>query len=446
MKISALQQGYINSQNKKCNNGISFGIANSQELKKLFTYGLPCMYSGIEMIDPQKVQRLIQTEAFKKSSKEVIKALYPFKNKIADTEKQVFEIISNESKTKPELNLREILQSIAPEYLQTLREEQKPVFKKIRTLAKSLPEDVKPGFYRLMNITDNKLNDVPIIVPFSSKEFIYKLEKIKNDFTKQKNYKGLRTINKMLRETERLTPQTNPKTINLQKKIISYMGIILERSHLNNNQQLYSLIEFSKDRLNEKKIKVPFSRKAFIYDLASLLRNSSDKELNEKILNTARELPSSGNSVAAYITKFAAESPEKIAYRLLWPTFASVEHILPKSRGGADAMSNFGGATARENADRSNIDFTEQLKRRPKTPIYCQKYVERLTKFVKAGIFARNNINTNYIDNFTKSVTTQSKGAVKPDISEFQEYRQKGYGIFTILKSLEKKGTNPLKS
>ena len=32
------------------------GIANAGKLKQLFAYSIPCMYSGIEMIDPKKVQ------------------------------------------------------------------------------------------------------------------------------------------------------------------------------------------------------------------------------------------------------------------------------------------------------------------------------------------------------------------------------------------------------
>ena len=34
---------------------ISFGLANANKLKILFKYDIPCMYSGIIMIDPQKL-------------------------------------------------------------------------------------------------------------------------------------------------------------------------------------------------------------------------------------------------------------------------------------------------------------------------------------------------------------------------------------------------------
>ena len=39
---------------------LSFGIANSGKLKTLFTYELPCMYTGIDMIDPKKIQKMLK--------------------------------------------------------------------------------------------------------------------------------------------------------------------------------------------------------------------------------------------------------------------------------------------------------------------------------------------------------------------------------------------------
>ena len=76
MKVSAIQSinyylgyrsvvrkdttpNYVSLQNP------SFGIANAGKLKTLFSYGVPCMYSGKEMIDPARVQKLMKTDAFK---------------------------------------------------------------------------------------------------------------------------------------------------------------------------------------------------------------------------------------------------------------------------------------------------------------------------------------------------------------------------------------------
>ena len=134
--------------------------------------------------------------------------------------------------------------------------------------------------------------------------------------------------------------------------------------------------------------------------------------------------------------KFSREPSWKIAYRLIWPNMASVEHILPQSKGGVDEMYNFGGAGTRVNAERSNIDFTEQIERMPETEKNSQKYVNRLINFVKKGIFRKNNVKTNYIDDFCKTVYTQSNGAIDLDTSELQDYRQKGAILLKILENL----------
>ena len=39
---------------------ISFKTANSKHMKTLFSYGLPCIYTGIEMIDSAAVQKIIE--------------------------------------------------------------------------------------------------------------------------------------------------------------------------------------------------------------------------------------------------------------------------------------------------------------------------------------------------------------------------------------------------
>ena len=118
--------------------------------------------------------------------------------------------------------------------------------------------------------------------------------------------------------------------------------------------------------------------------------------------------------------KFAKEPSEKIAYRILWPFLASVEHIFPKSLGGADSMANFGGACTRENSERQHIDFTRQIKRRPQTKLNCQRYVNKLIELFKQGIFSKHNISPNYIENFKKAIQKQSKGAIVLDTSKLK--------------------------
>ena len=224
-------------------------------------------------------------------------------------------------------------------------------------------------------------------------------------------------MNKLLKESKKLHNTTSSRTIEDQKKIVNFMEIILKKSVLKNNEQLRNLIEVSKSRLAQDKIIVPFNRKSFIYDLARLIEDLPDKKMQENLLTIAQKLPTSQESTSAYIVKVLSEPVDKIGYRLVWPSLASVEHILPKSEGGLDMMANFGGATTRENSMRKSIPFVQQMKRRPLTPLYCQKYVDRLIELYHSGVFGRLNVSPKYIVDFKNTILVQSRNRINLDIS-----------------------------
>lgn len=401
--------------------GLTFGIANSAKLRTLFSYGLPCMYTGVEMIDPRRVQKLVKDGKLRGASADVINAMTPFEKKLSEIEERVYSTIKTQSIETPNKNFKEILEIISPIYKKRLRKKQSIIFKELKTNAQELPEGYKYKFDKLMEETDLKLQDKPTWRPFSTFEFKYKLEKIKDDMTKRGGYKEQKVINKMIKEAEKLTPDTNIRTEDYQKGILTFLRIILKTSVLKQDEQLNNLIDSSTSRLNHEKILIPFSRKTFIYDLAKILDDIPDKRLADRLLNIAEKLPTSRKSVSAYILKYLTESPEKIAFRLLWPTFASVEHILPKSYGGADAMSNFGGATTRENAERGNCSFVYQMKRRPQTKENCQKYVDRLIELANQGVFDKNKIDKKYIEDFKRTIQRQSNGAIVLDITNLKK-------------------------
>ena len=170
--------------------------------------------------------------------------------------------------------------------------------------------------------------------------------------------------------------------------------------------------------LENVQIIVPFSRKAFIYDLVKIISDVPDEKLQEKLITIAQKLPTSQQSTSAYILKVVSEPPDKIGHRLLWPSLASVEHILPRSCGGADVMANFGGATTRTNSNRKSIDFVTQLKLHPEAKVNCQKYVDRLIELYHNGVFARHNISPRYIHDFKRTIYEQSKHRLNLDISK----------------------------
>ena len=431
MKVSAIQKSFYLqhyrrdlSQSRAFSNvpqNLSFGIANAGKLKLLFSYGVPCMYSGIEMLDPPRMQKLLKSGAFKSPVEQLLKTLEPYKNQLASMESRIYKIVEEEAQLKPWLDIKEIFEGLAVVHRKRLRKKQAPIFQKIIEAGHELPDEYRYRFNRFMAETDSKLDGKEVFIPFSTSEFRYKLEKIREDIIKRKENKAVRVLNKMIKEAERLPRKTCSKTEDHQKTIINFLEIIRKRSVLKDYEPLKTLLETSTARLNHEKTKTTFSRKAFIYDLSKLLKSIPDKKIAEEILSIADTLPTSKNSTSAYIIKSSYDPPEKIVYRLLWPSFASVEHILPKSKGGADAMSNFGGATTKENSERYNIDFSHQLKRKPATKINCQKYINRIIDYARNGIFKKHNIEISYIQDFKNTIQKQSKGALVLDIAEFEK-------------------------
>ena len=398
-----------------------FGIANSAKLKTLFGYGLPCIYRDLIMIDSRKVSKMLKNKVFDGKISDVMKRLEQFDGSIIDTELNVYRILKEEAKYQPDKTVSEVIKGLAPEYQEILRMQQAPVFQELISTAKALPEGYRYKFVQLMHETRDKLADRPVEVKFSRPEFKYRLEKVQDDVKKLNNHKANKVMIKLLNVAEDLTNEKDSLSDEEKLKTVEFMEKILRTSVLKENPQLKYIFDNAKSRLRHEKILIPFSNKTFGYDLNKILEDLPDVELKEKMLAIVQKLPTSKNSTAAYIMKFAKEPSDKIVYRILWPSFASVEHIFPRACGGIDDMSNFAGACTRENSERGCIDFTEQLKRRPMTPVYCQRYVDRLIELVKDGTFEKYNIDVSYIEEFKQTIFEESKGKVVLDTSKLYE-------------------------
>ena len=402
---------------------ISFGIANATKLKRLISRGLPCMYTGYETIDPKRVQKMLKNKVFNQPVGYAIRQMSRFEwnmnssDEVDYIEKDVYYILKNQAAIYPEKTIKEIFMMLAPQYKKDLLKIQEPIFKTLKAHAYSLPQEYRYKMNQLLQETDDKINERPVALPFSVTEFRYNLDKIKQDVAKLHDKNALGIVNRLIKLSEDFEPKTTAKNIYKHRKILASMETYVNRSVLAENEQIQELMEASKSRLNEEKIKIPFSRKAFIFDIDRVLSDLGDDSLKEIFIKIAEKLPTSRNSVAAYITKYSKEPSEKIGYRLLWPWFGTVEHIDPRSNGGEDCMANYGVATARENSDRSSVPFTEQIERRQNTEKYSQKYLDRLIAYADLGILEEEGVKTKCIEDFKNAVATQSEGQIVLDTS-----------------------------
>lgn len=435
-----------------------FGLANSSKLKTLFTYGIPCMYTGVIMIDPKKVSKMLKNKAFNAPIGEVIKRIEQFEDSLMGTEANVYQILKEESKYQPEKTVSEVMQDLSVEYNGILRAQQAPIFQQLIIAAKELPEEYRYKFVQLMHETQDKLAGRPVEVKFSRPEFQYRLEKVQNDVKKMNNYKANKVMIKLIEVAEKLTKEDDTITDEEKLKTVEFMEKILKTSVLKDNQSLKYIFTNAKSRLKHEKILIPFNNKTFTYDLKQILlpdaeaeiynnnkmlneylsnisnekeatqnksklgtANNSLLELKQRMIGIAESLPTSRTSTAAYIMKFAKEPSDKIIYRILWPSFATVEHIFPRACGGIDDMSNYGGACALANSDLGCDLLYDKVKRAPKTPIYCQKQVDRLIELAKQGVFEKHYIDTKYIEEYKNTVYEESQGLINLDISKLYE-------------------------
>ena len=333
-KISPKIQNNMYYYTDLVNYNPSFGaIANSKPLRILFQYGLPCMYTGKKMIDPKSISGLFDSRKLHAPAVESLKFLEPYKESLSGMEKRVFEILQEQPLIYPDKSMAEILQTIAPKYQKRLRKKQAPIFKELLNAAQKLPSDYHYKFIQFMMKTNQKLQDRPVVLPFNSTEFKYKLGKIK-EYMVNRGGKGSKSILRLVEEADKLPKKLTSENIEQHKEIISNLERIKNTSPLRDSDTIEDLLKTAKQRLNGENIAMPFSRKSFIYDLAKLLRGVNKPELEEQLINIAQKLPTSKECLSAYILKSAGESSNKIAYRLLWPSTASVEHILPSSCGG----------------------------------------------------------------------------------------------------------------
>lgn len=389
-------------------------VANSDVLKRLLFYRIPCMYSGVIMLDPAWVQKILQRRIFTKPVRTIVKVLKPYEKSLFPVEKEVFSILKNTARRNPNARLDEIIHSLVPKHNENLLSIQKPIFDRLSVLSLSMPKELQYEYNALIEITNRKLSNKPVVVPFSLKEFKYKLGRIHERFQKNKDSKDCDIIRRMLRmansvpeysRAKRLSPSFPKKKY--EKKInimLTSISDYLDNSDLRNDKDLKDLINISRSRACRIPTNIKFNRKSFIYDLQKITNKLQDKKLAHKMVQTAISLPTSKDNLSAFIMKSAERSSEQIGFDLICGSIGSAEHLVPFAKGGEDSMYNYGLASAYMNSERAHRAFNLQLKMHPETYENCQKYVDRLIELSNNGVFKQIGLSKSYIISFVNKV------------------------------------------
>lgn len=108
---------------------------------KLLKEGLPCAYTGIQLIPLKEINELQKAKIFKMQSSIAIKHLRKYKDSLFGLEKSIYDLLEKESKKHPTLKLQELLQLKYRVAEKNLIKTQGSILNQIGILAKELPQD-----------------------------------------------------------------------------------------------------------------------------------------------------------------------------------------------------------------------------------------------------------------------------------------------------------------
>ncbi len=392
---------------------VSFsGVAQGGNyLKKLAAYGIPDMYTGKIMLSQRDIEIIFAEKVFKKNINYIIEFFKPYRKSLQPVESKFYNVIKNLALKHPNISLNEAMKMMYPENNKKLLRSQQHVFESLTACACDMPEKQFKEFLQLMHITQKRLANDPVVLPFKEKEFLYKIRKIFEEVKIKNSRAEIKAMMKIEKTAKKFFGGCNSGDDYLDKSVlksnsnkINLLRIMQKKSALKYNSDLSKLFEDMSARIHGFPYVESFGRKSFIHDLRKIVETLKDKALAEKIINIVSKLPTSANSLPAFIVKYADASSEQIGFHMIKKSVASIDHLIPKNRGGRSRLSNYGLCSVGVNADKTNIPFDKWVRLHPVIYKNCQKYVDRLIELCNAGFFDKINLPRSYITDFAKTV------------------------------------------
>lgn len=398
-------------------------ISDCPELKGLLQYNIPCIYSGVPLLDSSKIAGIQKT--LNKDSQTALEALQPYEKYMQPTERNIFTLLKTQSKEYPEKTIQDILIDIAKNHEAQLRTEQERVIDTLKDMSKGLPEESQYKFQLLLHETYDKLDKKPVVIPFSRDVFLYNLEKL-CDY----NFITPKIRRKMLQQGEKIPANNGIETQVMQLHRVNSIERMATRTSLNNLPEFKELIQKAKEQIGKKPIVMHFSRKTFIHDLKKVLNGMPEvyDDLYNEMMATALEIPSSQTSISAFAAKNSRLSSSIIATKLVIPSVASIEHVKPRSKDGKNNISNYALASKSANEKRGDMPLYEFFKNNPQVKLNIQKHFDRLIELANDGTFEKCEVPHMYIWTLKNRIekesreTKESEPTINIDISALQKW------------------------
>lgn len=338
-----------------------------------------CIYCNRPMLVEKILSRLRANGTFSGTIKNYVQEIFPYVEYLHPTEKAFLKKITMMAFDYPKISLSDAVKKLYPEANKELLKEQQPILKEISALSKDLPYGWKTKVQKLLKISRYRLAEKSYIAEeFSGKEFTYKIKRLQDTikdriiaeriaklaeplthpvFKKQNE----QPTEKFIKKIQVLTDSRNFYQQNISKSDLQIMLLkrIEDYACILKRNDIINLCETGIKTINREPVIIKFSNKAFKYDLIEALENMPDISLKEKILQTANQLPESKTSVNAFITKHQTAASDTVGYNVLRPSIVTIEHMHPRSQGGANELYNYALACERDNNTRSNRPMKE---------------------------------------------------------------------------------------
>ena len=386
-----------------------------------------CFYCKKNMFYGGLLDDLMDSGIFSGQVKDFVVKIKPYKKYLKNTQRAVFTQIERYAQKAPQTHLSEIIQDLYSMSIKRLVKVQKGIFKEMMDESKNLPSELKKPFRNFMRRYNKRLNEEPYQEEFSGKKYSYQVNKLKQSINN-----GNGTLRDYL---ERITtPLANPifkddsaivpseiRTQILGRKntpeftskdmklyVVSRVKRIGERL---DRRDLVELSVTAQKMIEGKPVIIHFANKDFLYDLAEeVLLPVKKTDVYYKLMEIASKLPTSDTSINSFVVKHKFSNSDTIGYKLIEPSITTVEHLIPRSDGGEDILTNIVLACKACNNARMSTNLAQFAEKFPNEN--HQVYFNDIIKIEKS----EHTITPEVIEG--QAATVKNEGNIQIDLSE----------------------------
>ncbi len=312
--------------------------------------GIRDPYSDVIILNNKEMNQIYQDLSKTRTSRDKIKYLSQYTESMLPVEETVFYMLETGLQKERHASLNEILTEEKPQAIQNIIKTQAKILDKMEELSANLSDSNRNKVYGLIDKSRPQ-----ILLPKEDSNH-FKKHRLINDLVRISQYETLKQIENSIRKL----PGAQRKPA--MKRFREAHSLFLDQPYNTN-----------------VKGKTPLER---ILELQEEFIPETLGEPNElePIIDLANTLPTSKDSVDAFIVEMADKDDKTIAKRLVSESLGTIEHIVPESKGGVNEAYNFIFVTKSRNEERSNTPMKYFMRKYPDIPKYCKHYIEDIMK------------------------------------------------------------------